>query len=69
MKPGELRRFKDGLGGSAIVEQCSGLVFMVLKVDRYSDGARSADILLEGKVDPGWGGNWIEDNSEVISES
>ena len=69
MKPGDLRRFKDGLSGSATVEQCSGLVFMVLKVDRYSDGARSADILLEGKVDPGWGGNWIEDNSEVISES
>lgn len=69
MKPGDLRRFKDGLSGSAEVEHYSGLVFIVLKVDRYSDGGRSADILLEGKIDPGWGGTWIEDNSEVVSES
>lgn len=69
MKQGELRRFKDVLCGSDLVEQCSGLFFMVLKVDRYSDGGLWADILLEGKIDPGWGGNWIEENSEVLNEA
>jgi hypothetical protein len=42
---------------------------MVLDVFTYSDGGRSINILIDGQVDPGWGGKWIEDNSEVLSEA
>ena len=69
MRPGDLCRFKDGLSGSTVVERCAGLTFMVLDVFTYSDGGRSINILIDGLTDPGWGGKWIEDNSEVLSEA
>ncbi len=66
MKVGDLCRFKDGLVGAAAVQRCSGRTFIVLEVFKLRDGSRTTSILLDGKVEAGWGGSWIEDNSEVI---
>ena len=70
MKPGDLRRFKNGpyeLEGDGF----EGSTFMVLKVDMAGRNrvAHTVDILRDGKREEGLGYHWVEDSSEVISEA
>jgi hypothetical protein len=71
MKPGDLRRFKDGPYGLDNVG-FEGSTFMVLRVGELAEGdARYCvvDILLGGEREEGWGCLWVEDSSEAINEA
>jgi hypothetical protein len=66
MKPGDLRRFKDGPYGLVNLG-FEGSTFMVLRVDRVTvRSGGSVDILLDGKREEGLGYFWVEDSSEVV---
>ena len=68
MKPGDLRRFRDGHLGKAY----AGRTFMVLCVNESTTrrgSSRAVDILLDGRVETDLGYSWVEDSSEVISEA
>jgi len=71
MKPGELRRFKDGflkrLAGDHFVDS----TFMVLRVSSSPERrgvveVGTVDILLDGMIEEGLGYFWVEDSSVVI---
>jgi hypothetical protein len=71
VKPGELRRFKDGLRG-AFAERVSGQPFVVINVHPHLhphvlDAA--TDFLVGGRIETGWGLTWVMNNSEVLSEA
>ena len=68
MKVGDLRRFKEGLTGSARCQQLRGHTFVVLET-ATSETARWVTFLIDGRIEGGWGGDWVESNSEVIDES
>ena len=68
MKPGDLRRFKDGLKSSEKTQRVSGQPFVVLRVVASTAGYRVVDVLVNGKLEKGLGHNWVMDNSEAISE-
>jgi hypothetical protein len=68
MKPGDLRRFKDGPYGLDN-DGFEGSTFMVLRVDHVTERYRGVDILLDGKREAGLGYFWVEDSSEVINEA
>jgi len=63
MKPGDLRRFKNGPYGLDD-DGFEGSTFMVLGVDRRP----GVDILIDDRVETDLGYFWVMDNSEVISE-
>ena len=69
MKPGDLRRFNDKLVNLAHEEDCSGHVFMVLKVDVARGGVLLVDVLMDGRIEKEWGHQWVKDNSEALDET
>lgn len=68
MKVGDLRRFKEGMTGSARCQQLRGHPFMVLET-WTSETASWVSFLVDGRIESGWGGDWVESNSETIDES
>jgi hypothetical protein len=70
MQPGDLRRFKDNLGGTANDFQIGGKTFMVLENGRGRRRRRwrCVRLLMDGVVVGPLGIFWVEQNSEVISE-
>jgi hypothetical protein len=73
MKPGDLRRFKDGLKGSGSTERVSGQPFVVINIHPHSHSPALApgrtDFLVGGRIETGWSLRWVMNNSEVISEA
>ena len=68
MQPGDLRRFKDGLLGSARTQSVAGRPFMVLEAATTWTTSR-VSFLIDGRIERGWSGDWVESNSEVIHET
>ena len=68
MKPGDLRKFKDRLFSSPRAEQVAGRPFMVLEA-ATTETTSWVSFLIDGRIERGWGGDWVEVNSEVIDES
>ncbi len=71
MKPGELRRFKEG-PYDLYMPRFEGSTFMVLRVHSYTEGETwrwLVDILLDSKREEDLGYNWVMEGSEVISEA
>ena len=74
MKPGDLRKFKEGLTGSARTQSVAGRPFMVLET-AWSPGVATTwttnrvSFLIDGRLEKGWGYNWVEQHSEVIDEA
>jgi hypothetical protein len=72
MKPGDLRRFKDRLGGSGSTERVSGQLFVVINAQLHSQHPPvlgSVDILIDGKTEANLKYFWVMNNSEVLSEA
>ena len=72
MKPGELRRFRDGLKGSGAPSRVwSGQLFVIIYVQPCVHPARPArtDFLVGGRIETGWSLMWVMNNSEVINEA
>ena len=63
MNPGDLRRFNDDLDGSI-----ADRLFMVLTYDA-TDLPSLVSFLVDGRIERGWTGAWVIDNSEVLNES
>ena len=62
-----MRRFLPEIrAGSAHTQRVAGQTFVVL--DASSDSAW-VSFLIEDRVETGWGYEWVELNSEVISEA
>ena len=62
-----MRRFLPEIrAGSAHTNRVAGQTFVVL--DASSDSAW-VSFLIEDRVERGWGYEWVELNSEVVSES
>jgi len=72
MKPGELRRFKDGLRGSGSTERVSGQPFVVINTPAITawsgEVLGGVDFLVGGRIETGWSGTWVKNNSEALSE-
>ena len=68
MKSGDLRKFKEGLTGSALTQRVIGRPFMVLEVGETLTTSM-VSFLIDGRIERGWGGDWVESNSEVIHET
>lgn len=68
MKPGDLRQFKDGLTGSARVNDVAGRPFMILET-ATTETVSWVSFLIDGRVNRGWSGDWAESNSEVLNEA
>jgi len=72
MKPGELRRFKDGLRGSEIIERVSGQPFVVINTPAITTWSGEVlggvDFLVGGRIETGWSGTWVKKQSEVLNE-
>jgi len=72
MKPGDLRRFKDGLRGSGSTERVSGQPFVVINIHphlhEHSTPGRT-DFLVGGRIEAGWSLRWVKDNSEALNEA
>ena len=68
MKPGDLRQFKDELRTSAHASKVAGRPFMVLEA-ATTETASWVSFLVDGRIESGWGGDWVESNSEIIDES
>jgi len=68
MKPGDLRRFKDGFLKRLAGDHFVGSTFMVLRVSSTTPevGERCVDILLDDMIEEGLGYFWVEDSSVVI---
>lgn len=62
MKPGDLRRFNDDLEASI-----TGRLFMVLTYSA-TDLSSWVSFLVDGRIERGWTGDWVIDNSEVVNE-
>ena len=74
MQPGDLRRFKDGLLGSARTQSVAGRPFMVLETATVAAAATTwttnrVSFLIDGRIERGWGGDWVESNSEDLNET
>lgn len=68
MKPGELRKFDDmSDSGSYDSRRVSGKIFMVIKEGMETE--QDVGILLNGVLESGWGYDWVNIRSEVISEA
>jgi hypothetical protein len=68
MKPGDLRRFKNGPYGLDN-DGFEGSTFMVLRVGATPTGPRGVDILLDGGLEEDLGYLWVMDSSEAINEA
>jgi hypothetical protein len=68
MKPGDLRRFKNGPYGLDN-DGFEGSTFMVLRVGAIDADLRVVDILLDGGLETDLGYLWVMNHSEVISEA
>jgi len=73
MKPGDLRRFKDGLKGSRRTERVSGQPFVVINIHPHlvapQGRADRTDFLVGGRIEAGWSLRWVKDNSEALNEA
>ena len=71
MKKGELRRFSDELITETHGKRVQDRTFMILDVyplkDR--DGELVVNFLIDGRVEQGWGIDWVARNSEVLNET
>ena len=67
MKPGDLRRFKDGK------DELDGRSFMVLEVRAAKlvepRGDLRVDFLIDGRIETGWGYSWLQKHSEALDEA
>ena len=71
MKPGDLRRFKDGLRGSGSTERVSGQPFVVINIHPHPHRRAApgrTDFLVGSRIETGWSLTWVMNNSEVINE-
>ena len=71
MKPGDLRRFKDGPWGHDN-DGFEGSTFMVLDVATWqvlTGTNTTVDILIDGGREEGLGYFWVEDSSEAVNEA
>ena len=68
MKPGDLRRFKDGPYGLVNLG-FEGSTFMVLRVGATPTGPRGVDILLDGGLEEDLGYLWVMNTSEAVNEA
>lgn len=64
MKPGDLRRFSDRLTGSPRTVAVVGRPFMVLEAS-----STQVSFLVDGRIERGWGSDWVIENSEVLDAS
>ncbi len=72
MKPGDLRRFKDGLRGSGSTERFSGQPFVVINTQlhkRHPPVLGGVDFLIGGRIETGWCSAWVMNNSEALNEA
>ena len=73
MKPGDLRRFKDGLRGSGSTERVSGQPFVVINIHPHPVApprcADRTDFLVGGRIETGWSLMWVMNNSEAVDEA
>jgi hypothetical protein len=71
MKPGDLRRFKDGSWRGGTIKRFSGQHFMVINIRSRIMGAPRdrTTILIGGQIETGWSVAWIMNNSEAVDES
>lgn len=70
MQPGDLRKFKEGLTGSARTQSVAGRPFMILEAaTTWNPPALRVSFLIDGRIERGWGGDWVEQNSGVIDEA
>ena len=72
MKPGDLRRFKDGLRGSESTERISGQPFVVINTQLHSwrpPVLGGVDFLIGGRIETGWSLTWVMNNSEALNEA
>jgi hypothetical protein len=69
MKPGDLRRFKDGSWRGGTTKRFSGQHFMVINIRSHSVPAPRdrTDILIGGQIET-WSVAWIMNNSEAVDE-
>jgi hypothetical protein len=71
MKPGDLRRFKDGSGRGGTIKRFSGQHFMVINIrsHRVLAPRDRTDVLIGGQIETGWSVAWIMNNSEAVDEA
>ena len=70
MKPGELRRFDVMTGdGGHDNRRVSGKLFVVVAEREDNLDGHRVDILLDGMLETGWGHDWVNIRSEVVSAS
>ena len=70
MKPGDLRRFKDGSWRGGTIKRFSGQHFTVINIRSHSVPAPRdrTDILIDGRIETGWSVEWLMNNSEAVDE-
>lgn len=75
MNPGDLRRFNDDVGARHepgvrhdFAELYAGRPFMVLTY-RATDLSSWVSFLIDGRIERGWTGDWVIDNSEALDAS
>lgn len=71
MKPGDLRRFGDELITETHSKRVQDRTFMVLDIYPLSDrdGELVVSFLIDGRVEEGWGIDWVARNSEALNEA
>lgn len=65
MKPGELRRFDEGLLGGPTVECLAGSTILILEVGEEQE---CVTFLIGDRIEHRWGYSWMVNATEVISE-
>ena len=71
MKPGDLRRFKDDVGDAygSPMTRITGRLLMVQEVFQSSGSSPTVTILIDGRLEAGWGYQWVKDNTEALNEN
>jgi len=68
VKPGDLRRFKDG-PWYLDYDGFEGSTFVVLRVNEAREVPRTVDILFDGGLETDLGYFWVENSSEAVNEA
>jgi len=72
MRPGDLRRFNDGLRGSERTKRVSGQPFVIINVQPHRQlplTPARAVFLVGGRIETGWSVEWLMNNSEAVNET